>query len=209
MKRPIRPQLVCVSWRHVLVFCLMACYSASAHAQFLDSSEHKGLGMLLSAGYGTLSVQKQLWGETEDWGIANGAIGLSTWSGKIHFIFEGFTSSTRERHVPYTGYLPAHDVSTFYWGMLFRTRIRLLWRIYGAFGIGFIDEMHSCDVCVIKSSDEVTGDWTWGVDMAIVQSSSLDFLLGFQRHNFFAGEGDSRPAFDLITGHATFVLYRL
>jgi hypothetical protein len=166
------------------------------------TDEHRK-GFVLSVGYGPLSVEKTGLAASETWSMIDVAIGLSMWSGDFQLLLEGMISPSRTRHVPYNGWVPAHDVAKYFRGGLLRTRVHLLWRIYGALGIGIIDQVSNSNVGLIRTSTVVTGDWTWGGDIMITHSDNVDFLLGFQFHNFFAGEGDTRPEYHLTTLHAT------
>ncbi len=163
-------------------------------------------GFVLSLGYGPLSVESIDSGTSETWSMIAVAIGFSKRSGDFQLLMEGMISPSRTRHVPYNGWVPAHNVTKHYRGGLLRTRFRLFWKVYGALGVGIIDSAVSRDVGLIRSSSVVTGDWTWGGDVKVLYSGSVGLFLGIQVHNFFAGEGDTRPDYNLTTFHATVLI---
>ena len=170
------------------------------------AAEEHGSGVVVSMGYGALSVQGVDFYPKETWSMIDGAFGFSLLSGNFQLLLEGMISPSRTHHVPSNGYLPAHDVTEYFRAALLRARVHLLWRAYGALGIGIINQVWSSDVGIIRSSDEVTGDWTWGGDIKVLRGGRVEVLVGVQVHHFFAGEGDTRPDFGLTTFHAT-VLY--
>lgn len=170
------------------------------------ATEEHGTGVVVSMGYGTLSVQDVDSSHKETWSMIDGAFGLSLWSGDFQLLLEGMRSPSRTHNVPSNGYLPAHHSTEHFRAALLRARVHLLWRAYGTLGIGIINQVWSSDAGMIRNSDEVTGDWTFGGDIKVLCAGRVDMFLGVQVHNFFAGEGDTRPDFGLTTFHAT-VLY--
>ncbi len=164
-------------------------------------------GFVASLGYGSLSIDDNDDATTETWNMIDVAIGLSVLSGSLQFLLEGMISPSRTRHVPNNGWVPEHDVTTHYRALLLRARGRLIKRFYGALGIGFIDRASTSSYGIIESSSNVTGDWTLGGDIKVLNAENVNLFAGVQIHNFFASGESAGRGFGLVTFHATVLFH--